>query len=88
MGLRPGKGPCWAKEEIKFERGCDGKEAFDSESGATAALRLYERLRHLRSGDGMTPYQCEFCGKWHLGHSVRPVRRRKRKGGAGRKQAG
>ncbi len=79
MGMR--RQPGSPTEAVRFERGCEGKEAFDSESGAAAALRLYQRLRRLRTGDGLVPYPCEFCGKWHIGHSAPPGLRQRRQAG-------
>lgn len=51
-----------------FDNGCLGKEQHESEAAAVAAMKFRIRIHASRSGDGAHPYECEFCGKWHLGH--------------------
>ena len=50
------------------EAACLGKVPFPSESGARAALKMYERLGEMRAGEGVDVYPCKFCREWHLGH--------------------
>jgi hypothetical protein len=51
-----------------FDHGCLGKEKHESESAALAAHEFRVRIHASRSGDGAHPYECDFCGKWHIGH--------------------
>lgn len=52
-------------------RACKGKVRHPEQGHAHAALRSLVRER----GDqgAMTPYRCQFCGGWHIGHT--PKRR-------------
>jgi len=59
--------------QAAFERACAGKDRYESESAADAALGFLKRgtIRHPRSGgrwDTLNSYQCAFCEKWHHGH--------------------
>ena len=47
---------------------CEGKERHPSEAGARAAMQFYQVEGTLRSCNGLVPYECGFCGFWHLGH--------------------
>ncbi|HEY4358258.1 MAG TPA: hypothetical protein VGN16_21105 [Acidobacteriaceae bacterium] len=51
-----------------FDHGCLGKEQHESEAAAIATQGFRVRQGVARSGDGAHPYECEFCGKWHIGH--------------------
>jgi hypothetical protein len=45
---------------------CYGKQNFEGPQEASRAIR------HA----GMNSYRCEFCGFWHVGHSLGPQTRR------------
>jgi len=61
-------GPKGKVEGNAYERACEGKQGFDTEAGAEAGLKFFQKIRALRTGDGMTVYKCTFCRKWHFGH--------------------
>lgn len=49
-----------------MRRGHDGKKRFKTRDLAERQARItLERCGHI-----MTPYQCRYCDKWHLGHDV------------------
>jgi hypothetical protein len=61
-------GPNGKVEGNAFERGCEGKQRYDTEAGASAGMKFLQGLRAIRTGDGMTVYECGFCHGWHFGH--------------------
>lgn len=57
-----------------FDRSCAGKEPYPTAAAAEQAAQLERqgRIKHFRRrgrmrGD-LVPYECDFCGAWHLGH--------------------
>jgi hypothetical protein len=44
---------------------CDGKQRFDS---ATLAVKVAGRNR--REAGSLSPYRCNHCNGWHLGHHI------------------
>ena len=61
-------GPGGKVDGNAFERGCEGKVAYPSASGAEAAMKFLQKERALRTGDGIRVYKCRFCQNWHFGH--------------------
>ncbi len=53
------------KEEMLRDKACTGKRAHTNE------VEAQEHAEHISRTDGsyiMDVYQCQFCGKWHMGH--------------------
>lgn len=55
-------------EEYRIRRGCTIKFPFDSKQEALWALEDMRRRGVLKAGEPPRPYDCEVCGKVHLGH--------------------
>lgn len=56
----------------RFKSGCEGKRAYRDHGHALRAREIMIRKapRAKRNSiEGTDAYQCQFCGKWHLGHS-------------------
>jgi hypothetical protein len=49
-------------------KSCTGKKKYRTE--AEAADMISTQMEFGRSMDGVHPYRCRFCNKWHLGHSM------------------
>lgn len=50
-------------------RSCTGKKKYGSESEAMSTLET--QRSYGAKVDGVRPYRCGFCGKWHLGHKIK-----------------
>lgn len=48
-------------------RACKGKVRHAGASEGYAAIRSLARAG--RDNGHMTPYRCQFCGGWHIGHT-------------------
>jgi hypothetical protein len=59
-------------DPFAFDRGCAGKVPYDTEALAQTVVDMERRgrIRHWRPArrEWLTPYECRFCGKFHLGH--------------------
>lgn len=44
---------------------CEGKTRWGSEEGVR---RFLQGVRRANPGHGLTPYRCQFCHRWHIGH--------------------
>ena len=53
---------------ITKQRSCDGKVPHDSELMAVRVARTMAQGGQSKIHE-LHPYQCLFCGKWHLGHA-------------------
>lgn len=52
-----------ARADQRRYQSCVGKQAFpDQQSAYVAGVIL-----HKRSGVSTAPYECRYCGKWHMG---------------------
>jgi len=51
------------QEENHYEKGCKGKEKYTQ-----AMARIRARSISLQLGERLHPYECDFCGHWHIGH--------------------
>lgn len=59
-----------ASKRAARRRKCGTKVRFDQEQDAkTRAVELSRQ-----TGSQWTPYRCEHCGKWHVGHTPHYVR--------------
>ena len=54
----------------KYERMCNGKDRYTSESAAIAAMRALRKERVLKRTDNMRAYECDFGPDrhYHFGH--------------------
>lgn len=51
--------------------GCStGKRAWSTRKGAKTAMATYKR----QGGDAMSPYRCDECDCWHMGHLPQAVK--------------
>jgi hypothetical protein len=48
---------------------CDGKAAHRSAASAEGAMRMIRGDREF-----LNVYECLYCGKWHVGHVIKPGR--------------
>lgn len=66
-----------AKPEIHPRRivCCSGKARYTSAVAAYRVLK-HQRKRHVDHAASMAPYQCSWCGGYHLGDRHKEVRRR------------
>ncbi len=61
---KPGAAP-----DVSFRtKSCSGKKKYRSE--AEAADMIDTQREYGRPMDGVRPYRCGFCGKWHIGHTM------------------
>lgn len=51
------------QEENRRRTGCDSKEKVSQ-----AVARQRARALSLQLNESIQPYECEFCGYWHVGH--------------------
>ena len=54
-----------------LERSCGTKRQYETRHLAITAMRA---IRHNDGRPGLSPYRCEFCRYYHLGHSIPPGR--------------
>ena len=54
--------------EWKAVKGCDRKKPYADKLEATREQALMEGSY---PGEKYNAYQCQFCGKWHIGHMRR-----------------
>lgn len=47
---------------------CERKYAYGRQQGAAEALDRMTEQGH--ETDGLRPYRCPFCRRWHLGHGL------------------
>jgi len=48
-------------------RSCDGKKRYESKAAANAQIdSMYKAKMAITR---MVPYECKYCGGWHVGHS-------------------
>lgn len=59
---------------LDYEKGCAGKLGYPTEQAAETTFQFMQarKIKHwstarMRQAD-LHPYQCEFCGCWHMGH--------------------
>jgi len=62
-------------EEL-WHRCCEGKKRYGSKTAAVAATT---RPRDRQAARGLNAYKCPFGNHWHIGHSKKRSRRKKRK---------
>ena len=55
-------------ESQRYSKECEGKRAYRSKSKANRAQRQHLSVH---GGDRLVPYECTWCGGWHLGHRGR-----------------
>ena len=48
---------------------CQGKTQYADELAAKIALAKQGRAGRLGPQDLMRIYHCDYCGRWHMGHS-------------------
>jgi hypothetical protein len=48
-----------------YKAQCQGKTRWKSEAMARVFL---QRLRREVPGNGLQPYRCTYCHRWHVGH--------------------
>ncbi len=51
--------------------GCRAKRWFRSSGAAWAAIRAIQRSPSCKDGEGLAPYLCIICHRWHFGHGSR-----------------
>lgn len=64
------KGTHWKVKYYKFGRKLKSKKSFNSFEEAQYACINYN-LTHLNEPRQMGAYKCDYCGKWHIGHTKR-----------------
>lgn len=52
-----------------FFNGCRRKRHYASSGAAWAAIRAIQRRPFCKGADGLAPYLCIICHRWHFGHS-------------------
>lgn len=52
------------QEEVRRQKGCNGKDKLTH-----AVARQRARALSLQLNASLQPYECEFCGFWHVGHT-------------------
>lgn len=52
-------------------RSCEGKRGYCDNEYAYA-LQVMRRMK-MQSGDTFQLYRCNYCGKFHIGHSIKVV---------------
>jgi hypothetical protein len=50
---------------------CQKKRAYDTEFEAIDAFYFIKNTYPDQNHDNLTRYECQYCGKWHVGHNVK-----------------
>lgn len=59
---------------------CEEKQQFASQTEAVAAIIAIRKRGGIDEADGaLSSYQCEICGKWHIGKQAPNKKTRKRR---------
>jgi hypothetical protein len=46
---------------------CAGKQTYDSAPAAAKAMKKLAKRKNTKRHNGLEPYRCRVCSKWHLG---------------------
>lgn len=56
------------QDRPRFEAHCGVKEPYDDEEAALEHRKHLKKKFRSKDIAAMEAYQCDFCGKWHIGH--------------------
>lgn len=67
-GQHPKQCSCKACEKDRKRRSCEEKTPYDTELDAYRAAQRRNRECPIRYSD-IGHYKCDYCARWHIGHS-------------------
>lgn len=63
-------------QTYSYLRGCNGKIRYVSQAEVRQALRSMKHKARMATST-LKPYQCDYCGCWHLGNEWRKLNRKR-----------